>query len=554
MLSSIIGVVILLGGLIFFHELGHYSVAKFFGIRVEVFSLGFGKKLLKKKIGDTEYCLSLIPLGGYVKLMGDDPYKAVPPEDAHRAFSTQKLYKRFAVVAAGPISNLLLAYVLYTFVFFLGQDMEGTRIGTVVYSSPAWDAGMRPKDRISEINGTKVQTWNDMEDYLKTRNGQKVDLKVERGTEQLRVPFTVGQITTKNAFGEDEIVGGIKGIKPNPVSPLIGVSSPESPAYKGGIRTGDVITKINTREIAVYDDINEALATFWKDGEPLTFSVKRPVEKKKDSFTDHSFTVVLPKKPAQDKLTPFGLIEATGMYPSELFVNLITPGSPAEKGGLQPGDRISKVADSNIYNFESIVEKVQEIGPTGASIAFVVDRGGQLTTLNFKPEETTEEDALTHRMIKRFMIGFGPAISLEPSEVVKVRITEPGPLIAKAFNETNTWAGRMLLSIWKLVRGQISVKNLGGPVLIAKVAGKSLDLGITYFLSTMALISINLFLLNLFPVPVLDGGHLLFFTIEAIRRKPVSIRTMEIANQVGMVLILLLVALTFFNDISRATH
>ncbi|MFM8269102.1 MAG: site-2 protease family protein, partial [Pseudomonadota bacterium] len=117
--NSVIGMVVLLGGLIFFHELGHYLVAKFFRIKVEIFSLGFGKKILKKTWGETEYCLSLIPLGGYVKLMGDDPYKEVPPEEAHRAFSTQALYKRFAVVAAGPIANLLLAYVLFMVVFWV---------------------------------------------------------------------------------------------------------------------------------------------------------------------------------------------------------------------------------------------------------------------------------------------------------------------------------------------------------------------------------------------------------------------------------------------------
>lgn len=145
-LTSVVGVVILLGGLIFFHELGHYTVAKLFGVKVEVFSLGFGYKLFRRKFGDTEYCLSVFPLGGYVKLMGDDPYKSVPAEDAERAFSTQKLYKRFFIVAAGPISNLLLAYVLFAAVFFVGQPTASTRIGTVQVNSPAWAAGIRPKD------------------------------------------------------------------------------------------------------------------------------------------------------------------------------------------------------------------------------------------------------------------------------------------------------------------------------------------------------------------------------------------------------------------------
>ena len=146
MLTSIVGVVILLGGLIFFHELGHYTVAKIFGVKVEVFSLGFGKKIFSRQMGETQYCLSIIPFGGYVKLMGDDPYKGVPASEAERAFCTQQLYKRFCIVAAGPTSNLLLAYVLFTVVFFAGQPMVATRIGNVAIHSPSWEAGLRAKD------------------------------------------------------------------------------------------------------------------------------------------------------------------------------------------------------------------------------------------------------------------------------------------------------------------------------------------------------------------------------------------------------------------------
>jgi regulator of sigma E protease len=147
-----------------------------------------------------------------------------------------------------------------------------------------------------------------------------------------------------------------------------------------------------------------------------------------------------------------------------------------------------------------------------------------------------------------------PQRALREAEITKIQIKEPLALIQRAVSETNLLAKRMLISIGKLVTGSISVKNLGGPVLIASVAGKSLDAGIIPFLQMMALISINLFLLNLFPIPVLDGGHLLFFLIEAVKGKPVSIRTLEIANQLGMVVILMLVALTLFNDISRIIH
>lgn len=549
MISSLIGVTVLLGGLVFFHELGHYSIAKLFGVRVEVFSLGFGKKLFSKRIGETEYCLSLFPLGGYVKLMGDDPYKAVPASEAHRAFSTQKLYKRFAIVAAGPLSNLLLAYFLFTIVFWVGQPVGSTQLGTVVIGSPAWTAGLRAKDRVQEIGGTKVENWNDLEEQLKAREGQTVDLVVDRANEKLRIPVAITKVKGKNEYGEDVLVGGIKGISSLPLEPMIGISNPNTPAYIAGLRTGDTITKINTRQIQLYEDISEALAEVWKDGSPVTISVTRGALDGKGKPTEHSFSVVLPKKPAVTP--PLGLAQALQLYPSELFVLKLSPDSPAEKGGLLPGDRIVKVAGQPIYNFESVGDEVQAAGAKDATIPFVVERAGSPVTLSLKPTMITQEDPLTHEEIKRFMVGYSPQAVYHEPETVTYSIRDPLKLIPHAVSYTNTLAKRMVVGLVKLASGKMSMKNLGGPVLIASVAGKSLDAGIIPFLYMMALISINLFLLNLFPVPVLDGGHLLFFTIEAIKGKPVSIKTMEIANQIGMVFILVLIALTFFNDISR---
>lgn len=549
MLTSLVGVVILLGGLIFFHEFGHYSIAKFFGVKVEVFSLGFGKKIFQKKWGETEYCLSLFPLGGYVKLMGDDPYKGVPAHEAERAFSTQKLYKRFAIVAAGPIANLLLAYFLYSIVFWTGQPVVGNRIGAVVVESPAWEAGIRPKDRVLEIQGIKIENWNQMEDFLKTREGQKVDLKVERAGAELKMMVPVSRVKLKNAFGEDEEVGGIKGIQPTPLASVIGVSNPKSLAFQAGLRTGDEVTKIDTHSVTVFDDVNDALATVWKSAGPITVTYKRHAAGEIKEVPEQSVSLPLPKPPAQT--SALGLAEALGIYPSDVFVRQVTSGSPAEKGGLLAGDRIAKVGTLSVYNFERIVDHVQDYGARGEAVPLVLERDGQTVNLDLKPIQSIQEDPLTRQTYKKFMVGFAPSTTLREPDFGVLQVRDPIKLIPFAVAETNLRAKQMVISIVKLVRGEISAKNLGGPVLIASVAGKSLDAGIIPFLQMMALISINLFLLNLFPVPVLDGGHLLFFSIEALKGKPVSIRTMEIANQVGMALILILVVFTLYNDISR---
>jgi regulator of sigma E protease len=550
-LTSIVGVVILLGGLIFFHEFGHYAIAKLFGVKVEVFSLGFGKKLFRRKVGETEYCLSLFPLGGYVKLMGDDPYKAVPPAEADRAFSTQKLYKRFLIVAAGPIANLLLAFLLFVAVFWFGQPTASTRIGAVIVNSSAWDAGFRPKDRILDVFGTPVSNWNDLEDFLKAREGQKGEVRIERGNTELRLPVTVEKIRSKNEYGEDELVGGIKGLSPSPLDPVIGVSDTNSPAYAAGLRTGDQIIKIGSRTIILFEDLNEALTGLWAEGQPVTVTLQRRVSPDSEKTNEMSVNLVFPKKPASDEMTPLGLVAALGMYPVELFVKSLSHGSPAETAGLKIGDRIAKVGDQVVFNFDTIVDAVQEQGGKDQSVKLVIEREGHQLSLDIKPMQTTQEDPFTRQKVQMYLLGYIRATAYHDPDTVKIIIRQPVALVQRAYTETMSLAKRMIVSIVKLVVGKVSVKNLGGPVLIASVAGKSLDAGVIPFLHMMALISINLFLLNLFPIPILDGGHLLFFLIEGVKGKPVSIRTMEIANQVGMVFILMLVVLTLFNDISR---
>jgi len=546
-LTSIIGMVVLLGGLIFFHELGHYSVAKFFKVKVETFSLGFGKKIFKKKWGETEYCVSLFPLGGYVKMMGDDPYSEIPPELAARAFSTQALYKRFAIVAAGPLANLLLAYVLFMVVFWVGQPQISSQVGSVQTKSPTWNAGLRSGDRLLSLNGETVATWQEVENWLKNRDGQTVQAVVQRRDSTLNLNLPVERVKSKNAFGEEEWVGGLKGASPSPIAAAVGISNPQSMAAQAGLQTGDLITQVEGVKIASFDDLKEVLSQNWKPSGSVSLKYQRGIESKK-TVEDLSTSLVFPASKSKD---PEGFLADLGIYPSETFVRQISKDSPAQKAGLVEGDRIIQIGNEPILYFDTIVETIQKRGSEQSSVTIQVERKGELKTLEITPIETSQEDPITQQTFKKYMIGFAPFLVYQEPDLVTVRVSALGSLIPKAINETNELAKKMVVSLGKLATGSISIKNLGGPVLIATVAGKSLDAGMVQFLQMMALISINLFLLNLFPVPVLDGGHLLFFTIEAIKGKPVTIRTMEIANQIGMVFILTLVVLTLFNDISR---
>lgn len=543
MIAAIVGMVILLGGLIFFHELGHYTVAKIFGIHVEVFSLGFGKKLITKRIGETDYCLSLIPFGGYVKLMGDDPSQSIPAADAARAFSTQKLYKRFLIVGAGPFANLLMAFLLFIVIFWVGKPVDSTRIGSVALESPAWNAGIRPQDLITQVDNDKVIFWKQIEEKIRDRNGQKVSLTVQREGKTLTISIPTSLIRTKSPYGEEALARGIKGISPFPVANVIGVS-PLSIAYQAGLRTKDRIHRVGDRAVARFDEIEAALLA--SKGR-IGISVMRQTEPKKQA-TELSF--ILERATSKSMGGSWPQAARFGIFPSELFVKRVLPSGPAERAGIQEEDRIVAVNGRKVYDFETLIDSIQDAGEASRTATITLERQSGPVNINLSPEPKQYRNPHTGEPFTRYLLGIEPLAAHTDSEKTLITIRNPLELLATAATETYQVSQRMVVSIGKLMTGQISAKNLGGPILIASIAGKSLNAGVIQFFQTMALISLNLFLLNLFPIPILDGGHLLFFTMEAIKGKPVSIRTMEIANQIGMVFILLLIALTLFNDIS----
>jgi regulator of sigma E protease len=349
LLYSIIAAVVGLGVLIVFHEFGHFLLAKLSGVGVLTFSVGFGPKLWVKKKGETEYALSAFPLGGYVKMVGEDPEEEVKAVDLERSFAHKSLLKRTAIVAAGPGFNLLLAVFLLMIVFlFYGVPVLSNLIGAVEPESPAAQAGLQRGDRIVAVDGQAVTAWDDLSSKIKQSAGRSLDLRVQRSGEELAMTVEPRKREVKNIFGE------------------------------------------------------------------------------------------------------------------------------------------------------------------------------------------LKED---------WMIGIGSQVSIEKGD--------PGLAISKAFVQTYEYSKLTLIGLYKMITREVSPRNLGGPILIAQMAGQQAQEGIGSFLAFLAVLSINLGVLNLLPVPVLDGGHLFFFAIEAIIGRPVSIKYREKAQQVGIFLLLLLMIFAFANDIFR---
>lgn len=348
--TSIISTLIVLGILVFAHELGHFLLAKRLRVGVLTFSLGFGPKLIGRKIGETEYKISAFPLGGYVKLIGENPEEKVKEEDLLRSFSVQPVWKRALIIGAGPFFNFILAAVLFSIINLFGIPYHPSKIGEVSPGLPAEQAGLKQGDIVLSIDEEAVTKWDDLSKIIRNSKGKDLLLKVKRDGEILEIKVTPKSSTQKNLFGEEVPV----------------------------------------------------------------------------------------------------------------FVIGITP-------------------------FDEIV--VQKVGPFEA-------------------------------------VGQGLL---------------------------QTWFGIELtvVSIIKLIERVIPAKTIGGPILIAQLAGEQAQRGLVSLVLFMAILSINLGVINLFPIPILDGGHFLFLALEAILRKPLSIKKMEIAQQIGLVFIILLMVFAFYNDLIR---
>lgn len=353
-MNSTVSFIIVLGVLIFVHEFGHFLTAKFFGIKVLKFSLGFGPKIIAKQFGETEYLISALPLGGYVKMLGEQPTDDVSTDMAGRSFAAKAVWKRFLVVLAGPLSNLISAIIIFTVVILITgipSALPTTEIGQISPSSPAEQAGLKPGDRIISIDAKPMSSWQEISESVKNSAGKKLTLSIKRNEEIIESIATPNQSEIKNIFGE----------------------------------------VVDTRYLL-------------------------------------------------------------GITQKEL--------------------------------------------------------------LHYEPATLTSA-------------------------------------FVEGLDQTRFYIELTIMSLWKIIQRVIPASQLGGPIMIAQMAGQQMEAGWLSLFSFMAVLSVNLGIINLFPIPILDGGHLFFFSIEALRRKPLPLHTQERLQQIGMVLLGSLMLFVFYNDFAR---
>ena len=448
LLDYLVPFALALGLLILVHELGHYLVARWCGVKVLRFSIGFGKPLLRHTAGSdgTEWVLAAFPLGGYVKMLDEREAPVAAPE-LHRAFNRQSVYRRFAIVAAGPLANFLLAIALYWGLFVGGTEELKPRVALSDTPAIAQAAGVREGDLVIAVDEEPVRSWQDLRWVL-----------LRHALDNREVVLRVRTLEDVDAFRRMD---------------LSGVAIDEG--------NTDLIARLGLRP--------------WRPALPAV-------------------------------------------------IGRIADGSAAERAGLQVGDRVLAISGTAVAAWADLVRLVREA--PGHALDFEIDRAGGVVGLVVTPDAAEEGGA----RIGRIGVGVGEAATggIEMFGEIRYGVLEG---LARAVRQTWETSVLSLKMIGRMLTGEVSWKNLSGPVTIADYAGQTAQLGLAHYLKFVALISISLGVLNLLPIPVLDGGHLLYYTVEIIKGGPIPERIMEVGQQIGLALLVMLMAFAFYNDLNR---
>ncbi|MCK6593735.1 MAG: RIP metalloprotease RseP [Bacteriovoracaceae bacterium] len=519
--EKILTFVLFLGPLVFFHELGHFFFARLFGVRVEVFSLGFGPKLFKYKKGDTEYALSLIPLGGYVKMFGDDPFNqdAVPVDQRKFSFTHQSKWARFWIVMGGPLANFILAFVLFFVLLFNGEKIPEIKLGQVDHQSVLYQQGFRAGDVILKINGNDVYNPTDLMIDAKT-SVSIVAVKRDSKIEELKV----------NLVGDkffEEVV------KHPPFLRKPYLVDQKGNKYVLSAEKGKANLLVSFEELLSFSGTKEFyLYQLQKDFDTALDDAKVDLTSEK--------IISLQEKDLKGVVED---LEKLNLKPLDLMVRSVNMSSAADKAGIKAGDVLVQLEGNRVSSFEDFRTTLQTIKKD--SVEVTIWSQGVDKKVTITPDITPIEDK------KLKLIGVYSHVELTKPNFVQTE--SKGIVGSTIIGLERTWDSvkKTLDGFVKLITNQASFKQIGGPLTIGKVAHDSLTTSLSYFFQLMALISVNLGVVNLFPIPVLDGGHIMFIGLEIINRGPLSRRKMEIAQQVGLSILLMLMIGALFNDFSR---
>jgi regulator of sigma E protease len=516
--------VLLLGVLIFIHELGHFAVAKWLGVKVEKFSIGFGPSLFARKVGETEYVVAALPLGGFVKMLGEVPGEELPPDEIGRAFNMRPVWQRIAIALAGPIMNLVLPVALITAILMSGVPTITSRIGGVLPGSPAERADLREGDRVVALDGAPIWRWQDLEEGLGKPDDALASLDVERDGKTFNAKL--------ERAGEKKDVADL-GLSWHAPPALVGVGDPGAPAAQAGLRDGDRIVAVNGQPVANLYALQRLLPTL---PVPLELEAKRPL--------DGNFETV--RVTIRDLAAPLDLAKL-GLVPAGVRIAAVEPTSPAKRAGLEAGDVVLRLNGALATSSEELKKLIWSSG--GKTLELSVLRDARQVALSATPSErpmVVDGGTETH---------WGIGVSLGPTdEGAEYRdevVRNPLVAIGRGVQRTGEILVMIVGGIAQLVTGHVGMSSLSGPIGIGEIAADAYQASWEQFVWLMAVISVNLAILNLLPIPVLDGGQIVLAAAEGIKGSPLPARARDVAQTVGLSLILLLMGVAFWNDIAR---
>jgi regulator of sigma E protease len=531
--------------LIFVHELGHFVFAKIFGVKVLTFSIGFGPTIVRLRGRETEYCIGLLPLGGFVKMLEETRQESVLPEDRTRTFEAQALYKRVIIVLAGPLMNILFPVLLY-FSTFVGEvDTTPATIGEVMPGHPA-EGKLLPGDRVLEVNGDPIYTFSELQRVVQKNPGKELQFTVFRGRERVEITIVPREQRVEKPLEIVDTIGEI-GVGPSMPAAVIGVPQANSPAYRAGLRTSDVIIEVRGKPLHTYAELEAVLAE--NRGEAVPVAYLRPIRVKGalgrmgDLSVYDSGVAALTPEVGQGTIQ-----QRTGIEAADLYVADVVEGSAEWSAGLRPGDRIMSVDNVEVTAWSMFEDKLRSAPDQPHSVVW--DRQGQHKTgiIELRRELWVDEYGKQRLRYPPLRVSNWVPVVPEPP------VSSPRSLrhafeasVEKTYDVTRF----IVVGIVRIAQGKVSLSTLAGPITVYDVVGEESAKGVSYFIWAMAVISINLGLVNLLPIPVLDGGHLLFFAFEAILRRKIPLRVREVASLIGMMLLIGLMAVAFKNDVER---
>lgn len=561
--------VLLVGALVLVHELGHFVAARAMGVKVLTFSLGFGPALLRLRGRETTYQLALLPFGGFVKLLQEpakrpdrEPSVIVAPEDRNRTYEAQPLARRALIALAGPTMNLVVPLFLFFAVFLdPGKQLPPT-VGVVVAGSPA-DTLLHPGDRVLAIDGKPVDTYADVQARIVASAGKRLVFRVLRTIDAVgKVPAhdeTIDVAVTPRAAIETRELGVVEtvgrlGIGPSPLAAAVGVPGPASPAYRAGLRTFDVITHVGGIPTPRFVDVEKRLRDNAGVAVPVNYLRPTPVAIPSGEGAPlleiavyEARVAVLAPDPQLDPSAPNDGLQRAGIDATDLYVASVPEGSSEWRAGLRVGDRVRTLDGAPVKSWQAFVEDLVAGADRTREVGWTREGKAMTGVLRVRKEEWVDAAG---QHVERYVWRTTHWTPTLPGPLVD----EPAPVrsaIARAVAETTHVVRFLGTGALRLLQGKLTVRAISGPITIYDVAGRAGARGPRDFLWVMALISINLGLLNLLPIPTLDGGQLLYLAIEGVTRRPVPIRVREVLSFVGLLLLLAIMAIAFHNDLRR---